>query len=61
MDCNLPGSSVCGDSLGKNTVVGYHAILQGTFPPLGLNPGLPYAGGFSTVWATREAHEYWSG
>ena len=32
MECSLPGSSVYGDSLGKNTGVGYHALLQGIFP-----------------------------
>ena len=31
MDCNLPGSSVHGDSPGKNTRVGCHALLQGIF------------------------------
>ena len=32
MNCSSPGSSVCGDSLGKNTGVGCHALLQGVFP-----------------------------
>ena len=41
MDCNPPGSSVHGDSPGKNTGVGSHAFLQGIFPTQGLNPGLP--------------------
>ena len=36
-----PGSSVHGDSPGKNTGVNCHALLQGTFPTQGLNPGLP--------------------
>ena len=27
---------------GKNTRVGCHALLQGIFPTLGLNPGLPH-------------------
>ena len=44
MDCSLPGSSVHGDSPGKNTGVGYapppHALLQGIFPTEGLNLGL---------------------
>ena len=31
MDCSPPGSSVHGDSPGKNTGVGCHALLQGTF------------------------------
>ena len=38
MDCSLPGSSVHGDSSGKNTGVGCHALLQGIFPTQGLNP-----------------------
>ena len=42
MDCSLPGSSVCGDSPGKNTGVGCHALLQRTFPTLGSNLGLPH-------------------
>ena len=29
-----------GDSLGKNTTVGCHALLQGIFPTQGSNPGL---------------------
>ena len=41
MDCSLPGSSVCGNSPGKNTGVGLHALLQGSFPTQGLNPGFP--------------------
>ena len=41
MNCSPPGFSVLGDSPGKNTGVGCHALLQGTFPTQGLNPGLP--------------------
>ena len=40
MDCSLPGLSVHGDSPGKDTGVGCHALLQGIFPTKGLNPGL---------------------
>ena len=40
MDCSPPGSSVHGDSPGKNTGVGCHFLLQGTFPTQGLNLGL---------------------
>ena len=32
MDCSPPGSSVHGDSPGKNTRVGCHALLQRIFP-----------------------------
>ena len=42
MDCSPPGSSVYGDSPGKNTGVGCHALLQGIFPTQRLNPGLPH-------------------
>ena len=37
-----PGSSVHGDSSGKNTGVGGHALLQGIFPTQGSNPDLPH-------------------
>ena len=40
MDCSTSGSSVHGDSPGKNTGVGCHAFLQGIFPTQGSNPGL---------------------
>ena len=40
MDCCLPGSSVHGDSPGKNTGLGCHALLQGIFPTQGSNLGL---------------------
>ena len=33
MHCSLPGSSVHGDSLGKNTGVGCHAFLWGSSQP----------------------------
>ena len=35
MDCSPPGSSVHGDSTGKNTGVGCHALLQEIFPMQG--------------------------
>ena len=40
MDCSLPGSSIHGDSPGKNTGVGCHSLLQGIFLTKGLNLGL---------------------
>ena len=40
MDCSLPGTSVHGDSPGKNTGVGCRALLQWIFPTQGSNPGL---------------------
>ena len=43
MNCSLPGTwGLPGDSPGKNTVVGHHALLQGIFPIQGSNPGLPH-------------------
>ena len=42
MDHSLPGSSIDGDSPGRNTGVGCHALFQGTFPTHGLNPGFPH-------------------
>ena len=40
MDSSPPGSSVHGDSSGRNTAVGCYVLLQGIFPTEGLNPGL---------------------
>ena len=42
MDCGLPGSSVHGDSPGKNSGVGFHALLQGIFPTQESNSALPH-------------------
>ena len=42
LDCSPPGSSVHGDSPTKSTGVGCHALLQGTVPTQGLNPGSPH-------------------
>jgi len=40
MECSPPGSSVHGDSLGKNTGVGCHFFLHSIFPTQGSNPCL---------------------
>ena len=40
MDCSPPSSSVHGASPGKNTGVGCHTLLQGTFPTQGLHQHL---------------------
>ena len=37
MDCSTPGSSVHGDSPGKNTGGGCHFLLQGIYLAQGLN------------------------
>ena len=60
MDCSSPGSSVHGDSPGKNTRVGCHALLQRNL----LDPGIKLtslmssalAGEFFTTSTTWEAH-----
>ena len=51
MDCSPQDSSVHGDSPGKNTEVGWHALLQGIFSTQESNPGLLHC--FFIVWATR--------
>ena len=48
MDCNPPGSSVHGESSGKNTGVGCHFLLQGIFPTQGLKGHLLRCRGFFT-------------
>ena len=52
MDGSPTGSSVLGDSPGKNAGVGCHALLQGIFPTQGLNHiswVFCIAGGFFTA------------
>ena len=58
MACSLPGSTVYGDSPGKNAGVGYHAAMpsSGRIPqPRDRTQVSRIAGRFFTVWATREA------
>ena len=43
-DPSLSGSSVHGDSPGKDAGVGCHVLLQGIFPTQGSNPGLLHWG-----------------
>ena len=45
MDCSPPGSSVLGDSLGKNTGAGCHALPLEIFPTLRLLCLLHWQGG----------------
>ena len=40
-DCSPSGSSVHGDSPGKNTGVGCHALLRGNLPNPGIEPRSP--------------------
>ena len=42
VDCSPPGSSVLGDSPGKNTGVSCHALHQGIFPTQRSNPGFSH-------------------
>ena len=42
MDGSPPGSSVHGNSLGKNPGVGCYVLLQGILPTQGSNPGLQH-------------------
>ena len=42
MDCRPLGSSVHGDSPGKNTGMGRHALLQRIFPTQRSNAGFPH-------------------
>ena len=55
IDCSLPGSSVLGDSPGKNIGVGSLFLLQGSPQPRNRTRVSCIAGGFFTSWATREA------
>ena len=61
MDCSLPGSSVHGDSPGKNTAVGCFFFIQGICQPTDRIQVSHIASGFFTIWAKRKAQEYWSG
>jgi len=61
MDCSLPGSSVHGDSPGKNAGVDCNALLQ-IFPTQGSNLGLLHCRQIlHCVSHSREAQEYWRG
>ena len=61
MDCSLPRSSVHGDSPGKNTGVGCHALLQGIFSTQGSNPGLPHFRWILYHLNHQGSPRYWSG
>ena len=47
-----PGSSVHGDSPGKNTGVSCHALLYCIFPTQESNPCLPHWHGLFAIWAS---------
>ena len=46
MEWSLPGSSVHGISLSKNTGAGCHFLLHGIFLTQGLDPGVPHCARF---------------
>ena len=56
MNCSPPGSSAHGDSPGKNTWVGCHALLSGSSQPRDLTQVSCTAGGLFMVWAIRELY-----
>ena len=63
MDCSPSGSSVHGDSPGKNTRVSCHGLLQvgWSSQPKDWTQVSWTAGRFFTAWATRETPKYWNG
>ena len=61
VDCSPPSSFVHGDSPGKNTGVGGHALLQGIIPIQGSNPGLPHCRQILYQLNHQGTQEYWSG
>ena len=61
MDCSPPVPSVQGDSPGKTTGVGCHALPKRIFTTRDWSQVSHFAGRFFTVWATCGAQEYWSG
>ena len=58
MGCSPPGSSVQGDSPGKNAGVGCHAsISRGSSQSMDHTQVSPIEGRDYTIWATRRAKE----
>ena len=58
MDHSPPGSSVHGDSLGRNTGVGSHTLLQGTFPTQDLPNQEPWQAGSLPLTPPGKPHIY---
>ena len=64
IDGSPPGSSVHGDSPGKNTGVGCHFLLQGIFPTQGSNPDPPHCRQILSQLKHQEVHaasSHWGG
>ena len=61
MDCSLPGSSLRG--ILQASIPEWLALSssKGSSQPRDRTQVFCIAGGFFTIWATREAQEYWSG
>ena len=57
MDYSSPGSSVHGDSPGKNTGVGSHSLFQESSQCRDQNQVSHIAGRFFTIWATKETQQ----
>ena len=63
VECSRPGSSVYGDSPGKNAGVVCHFLLQGIFPTQGSKPSLLYLLHYRQSlynWDTWEAQDPWN-
>ena len=60
MDCSPPGSSIHGNSPGKNTGMCCHSFLQGSSQSRDWAQVSCIAGRFFIVWATREAQIIWA-
>ena len=52
-------SSVLGDSLGKNTGLGCHSLLQGIFPTQGMNPSLLHCR-WILYHLSHQGNSYWA-
>ena len=61
MDCSLPGSSVHGDSPGKNTEMSCYVFLLGICLTQGSNTGLHDWRGIFYNLSYHETQEYWNG
>ena len=59
IDCSPPGSSVHGNSPGRNTGVGCHALLQGILPTQGWTQVFCIAGRFFTTNTKRKKLTTW--
>ena len=57
VDCSPPGSSIHGDSPGKNTGVGTCSLLQGIFPTQGSSSGLLHCKPIRYLSHQEETHE----